>query len=100
MKLTTKKSDQSERLCAATELNSAQTNQMSDVSTWRVELKWGKRMLHLVRPETGNEVHLYWYSYPENKLIMSWDKDTSIQEIMDFIVNLPEKRESTAFTLP
>ena len=58
---------------------------------WRVELNWGKRMLQLVKEETGNTVHLYWYSYPENKLIMSWDQDTSIQEIMNFISNLPEK---------
>jgi len=67
---------------------------------WRVELNWDKRMLQLVRPETGNEVHLYWYSYPENKLVMSWDQDTPIQEIMDFIANLPEKRDMAEFKLP
>lgn len=67
---------------------------------WRVELNWDKRMLQLVRPETGNEVHLYWYSYPDARIVKTWDQDTSIQEIMNFIANLPEKRESAAFTLP
>ena len=68
--------------------------------SWVIDIHWERRMLQIVRPETGNEVHLYWYSYPENKKIMSWDQDISIQEIMDFIANLPEKRDMAEFKLP
>ena len=85
MKLTTKEIDPGGKLYAA---------------KWWVELFWEKRMLQLVKPETGNEVHLYWYSYTDAKIIMSWDQDTPIQEIMDFIANLPEKRDMAEFKLP
>lgn len=85
MKLTTKEIDPGGNLYAA---------------KWVIDVHWEKRLLQIVRPETGNEVHLYWYSYPENKKIMSWDQDTSIQEIMNFIANLPEKRNMAEFKLP
>ena len=69
-------------------------------ASYTIDIHWEKRMLQLVRPVAGNEVHLYWYSYPENKKIMTWDQDESMQEIMDYIANLPEKRDMADFTLP
>lgn len=85
MKLTTKEIDTGGKLYAA---------------GWVIDIQHEKRMLQIVKKVGDNYISLYWYSYPENKKIMSWDHDVELTEIMDFIANLPEKRDLAEFKLP
>ena len=68
--------------------------------SWYLPAYWDHRLLSLVKRAGDDRVRLFWDKYPTNKEMMSWPDTTPINEIMDFIANLPEKRESTAFTLP
>jgi hypothetical protein len=85
MKLVTKETDQGGNLYAA---------------EWVIDIHWEKRLLQIVKKLGDNHISLMWYSFPSNKEIMFWDHDVELSEIMDFVANLPEKRDLAEFKLP
>jgi hypothetical protein len=85
MKLTTKEIDPGGNLYA---------------ESWYLPAYWDHRLLSLVKRAGDDRVRLFWDKYPTNKEMMSWPDTTPINEIMDFIANLPEKRDMADFMLP
>jgi hypothetical protein len=67
---------------------------------YRIPAYFGKRLMTIVKRTGDDRIRLLWYSYPDHKEVMSWPENTRLQEIMDYISNLPAKRDSMAFTLP
>jgi hypothetical protein len=67
---------------------------------YKIPAYFGKRLMTLVKRTGDDRIRLLWYSYPDHREVMNWPKDTKLQEIMDFIANLPEKRDMAAFQLP